>query len=181
MASSSATNPTSASPASPMRSEFKNAPSTPAVQLGSNVTKRLSSELMTLMMSESPGISAFPVGDDLTKWTGTLTGPSGTVYDQLTFKISLNFPSNYPFNPPIVKFESPCYHPNVDTHGNICLDILKEKWSAVLSVQTVLISVQSLFGEPNNDSPLNVEAADLWDNEPEFKIRLLQTYKPISD
>jgi ubiquitin-conjugating enzyme E2 C len=53
----------------------------------------------------------------------------------------------------------------VDTHGNICLDILKEKWSAVYNVQTILLSIQSLLGEPNNDSPLNGQAAQLWDNQ----------------
>ena len=44
-----------------------------------------------------------------------------------------------------VKFETPCFHPNVDTHGNICLDILKEKWSALYDVRTVLLSIQSLL------------------------------------
>ena len=62
---------------------------------------------------------------------------------------------------------TPCFHPNVDEHGNICLDILKEKWSAAYSVTTVLISLQSLLGEPNNDSPLNTTAAELWDRQAE--------------
>ena len=58
-----------------------------------------------------------------------------------------------------MRFETQCFHPNVDQHGNICLDILKEKWSAAYSVRTVLLSIQSLLGEPNNDSPLNAYAA----------------------
>jgi ubiquitin-protein ligase len=40
----------------------------------------------------------------------------------------------YPYQSPTVKFATPCFHPNVDTHGNICLDILKEKWSALYEV-----------------------------------------------
>ena len=58
-----------------------------------------------------------------------------------------------------MRFESQCFHPNVDQNGNICLDILKEKWSAAYSVRTVLLSIQSLLGEPNNDSPLDAYAA----------------------
>jgi ubiquitin-conjugating enzyme E2 C len=69
------------------------------------------------------------------------------------------------------------YHPNVDTHGNICLDILKEKWSAVYNVQTVLLSLQSLLGEPNNDSPLNLAAAEMWDKKEEFKEQVLKVWK----
>ena len=41
---------------------------------------------------------------------------------------------------------TPCFHPNVDQHGNICLDVLKEKWSAAYSVRTLLLSIQSLLG-----------------------------------
>lgn len=62
--------------------------------------------------------------------------------------------------------------------GNICLDILKEKWSAVYNVQTILLSLQSLLGEPNNASPLNAQAADLWTKDPvEYKRLLMLRYK----
>ena len=56
-------------------------------------------------------------------------GPNGTAYEGLSFRLTLTFTSEYPFKPPVVKFDTPCFHPNVDMHGNICLDILKEKWS----------------------------------------------------
>ena len=67
------------------------------------------------------------------------------MYDGLKYKLSLEFPNGYPYNPPTVKFVTPCFHPNVDQHGNICLDILKEKWSALYDVRTILISIQSLL------------------------------------
>jgi len=67
------------------------------------------------------------------------------VYDGLSYKLVLEFPSGYPYKAPTVKFETPCYHPNVDGSGNICLDILKEKWSALYDVRTILLSVQSLL------------------------------------
>uniref|UniRef100_G3VGT2 Ubiquitin-conjugating enzyme E2 C n=1 Tax=Sarcophilus harrisii TaxID=9305 RepID=G3VGT2_SARHA len=112
-----------------------------------SVGKRLQQELMTLM-----------------------------VYEDLRYKLSLEFPSGYPYNAPTVKFVTPCYHPNVDTQGNICLDILKDKWSALYDVRTILLSIQSLLGEPNIDSPLNTHAAELWTNPTAFKKYLLETY-----
>ena len=45
-----------------------------------------------------------------------------------------NIIPGYPYQSPTVKFTTPCFHPNVDSHGNICLDILKEKWSALYEV-----------------------------------------------
>ena len=83
----------------------------------------------------------------------------------MTFKLSFTFPSTYPYTSPNITFTTPMYHPNIDMRGNICLDVLKERWSAAYSVQTVLLSLQSLLGEPNNKSPLNAQAADLWDRK----------------
>ncbi|RXW24901.1 hypothetical protein EST38_g954 [Candolleomyces aberdarensis] len=131
-------------------------------------------------MSSSPGISAFPKNDgNLFEWVGTIEGPSETIYAGLTFKITISFPSNYPYVAPTIKYDTPCFHPNVDiASGAICLDILQDKWSAVYSVQTILLSLQSLLGEPNNNSPLNTEAASLWSKPQDFKAQLMKHYKP---
>ena len=63
--------------------------------LGDSValTKRLQSELMSLMASADPGVSAFPDGDSLFSWLGTIQGAAGTVYEGLSYKLSLKFPS----------------------------------------------------------------------------------------
>lgn len=59
----------------------------------------------------------------------------------------MEFPRGYPYKPPTVTFLTPCFHPNVDFEsGSICLDILKEKWSAMYDVKAILISLQSLLG-----------------------------------
>ncbi|XP_064024126.1 ubiquitin-conjugating enzyme E2 C isoform X2 [Pogoniulus pusillus] len=110
-----------------------------------SVGKRLQQELMALMMSGDKGISAFPESDNLFKWIGTIDGAAGTAYEELRYKLSLEFPSGYPYTAPTVRFLTPCYHPNVDTQGNICLDILKDKWSALYDVRTILLSIQSLL------------------------------------
>jgi ubiquitin-conjugating enzyme E2 C len=142
-----------------------------------SVARRLQSELMSLMTKADAGISAFPDGDNIFNWVGTIEGAAGTVYEGLTYKLSLAFPNDYPFKAPTVKFETPCFHPNVDQFGNICLDILKEKWSSVYDVRAVLLSIQSLLGEPNNASPLNAQAAQMWDNQEEYKRTLHKKYK----
>jgi len=148
-----------------------------------SVTKRLQSELMTLMLSPTPGISAFPDADgNMMHWTATITGPTETPYAGLNLKLSFSFPANYPYGPPAVLFKTPIYHPNIDFSGRICLDILKDKWSAVYNVQTVLLSLQSLLGEPNNASPLNNEAAQLHQKDPEqYQKKVLARHQDIDD
>lgn len=117
--------------------------------------------------------TAFPVGDNLFEWVATIKGSAETPYEGLTFKLKMAFPADYPYSAPTITFTTPCFHPNVDQHGNICLDILKDKWSAALSVSTILTSLRSLLADPNPASPLNGYAAQLWENqEGEFRLLL---------
>ena len=90
-------------------------------------------------MNATKGISAFPDGDNLLKWIATIQGPQDTVYQGLEYKLSMEFPLNYPYQPPLVKFQTAIFHPNVDLNGGICLDILKDKWSAVYNISTILL------------------------------------------
>ncbi|KAJ2902459.1 Ubiquitin-conjugating enzyme E2-20 kDa [Zalerion maritima] len=147
------------------------------------LTKRLQHELMTLMTSSTPGVSAFPDADgNLTSWKATIVGPDDTPYAKLTLRLSMNFPHNYPYHPPQVLFKTPIYHPNVDFSGRICLDILKDKWTPAYNIETILLSLQSLLGEPNNSSPLNGEAAELWDKDmEEFKRKVAARHRDIEE
>ena len=90
-----------------------------------SVTKRLRQELMNLMKTAIPGVSAFPSGEDILSWVATIKGTADTPYEGMAFKLSLRFTTSYPYVAPVVKFETSCFHPNVDQYGNICLDILK--------------------------------------------------------
>ncbi|XP_022138984.1 probable ubiquitin-conjugating enzyme E2 C [Momordica charantia] len=141
------------------------------------VAQRLQKELMSLMMSGGDlGVSAFPEGESIFTWIGTIEGGKGTAYEGLSYKLSLNFPMDYPFKPPLVKFETLCFHPNVDQYGNICLDILQDKWSSAYDCRTILLSIQSLLGEPNPESPLNSYAAALWNNTEDYRKMVHKQY-----
>lgn len=129
------------------------------------------------MMANEKSVSAFPDGDNLFRWIGIIQGPVGTVYEGLEYRLILEFPSGYPIIAPTVRFETSCFHPNVDENGNICLDILREKWSATYDVLSILLSIQSLLGDPNIASALNHQAAELWANQVLFKKCLIEKYE----
>lgn len=96
---------------------------------------------MTFIISDNKWISAFLELDNLFKRVETVHGTAGTeVYEDLRYKLSLEFPSGYPYKTLMVKFLTPCCHPSGDTKGNICLDIQKRKWSALCDIRATLLS-----------------------------------------
>ena len=86
-------------------------------------------------------------------------GPADSPFAGGVFKLSIHFPSDYPFKPPKVNFDTRIYHPNVNSSGVICLDILKDQWSPALTISKVLLSILSLLTDPNPDDPLWPEVA----------------------
>ena len=50
-------------------------------------------------------------------------------YNKGAFKITIDFPAEYPFKPPKITFQTKIYHPNIDEKGQVCLPITNaENW-----------------------------------------------------
>jgi len=91
---------------------------------------------------------------------GSFPGPDGTPYEGGHFQVDIVIPEQYPFQPVKMKFITKIYHPNVSSaSGAICLDILKDAWSPVLTLKSTLISLQSLLCSPEPADPQDAEVA----------------------
>lgn len=78
----------------------------------------------------------------------------------MLFLQDIVIPESYPFQPVKMKFITKVYHPNVSSaSGAICLDILKDAWSPVLTLKSTLISLQSLLCSPEPNDPQDAEVA----------------------
>ncbi len=126
--------------------------------------KRIKKELEELEHDPPSNCSAGPSGDDIYNWDATLMGPAGSVYEGGVFQLSIIFPSNYPFKAPKIKFVTRIYHPNINSAGGICLDVLKDQWSPALTISKILLSICSLLDDPNPDDPLVPDIADQYSN-----------------
>ncbi|CCJ28278.1 unnamed protein product [Pneumocystis jirovecii] len=120
------------------------------------------------MQQDPPaGVSASPIADNV--MNAVIIGPAETPFEDGTFRLVMQFDEQYPNKPPVVRFLSKMFHPNVYTNGELCLDILQNRWSPTYDVAAILTSIQSLLNDPNNNSPANAEAAQLnKDNKKEY-------------
>uniref|UniRef100_A0A672QCI9 E2 ubiquitin-conjugating enzyme n=1 Tax=Sinocyclocheilus grahami TaxID=75366 RepID=A0A672QCI9_SINGR len=96
--------------------------------------KRIIKELTDLGRDPPAQCSAGPVGDDLFHWQATIMGPNDSPYQGGVFFLTIHFPTDYPFKPPKVAFTTRIYHPNINSNGSICLDILRSQWSPALTI-----------------------------------------------
>ena len=125
--------------------------------------KRINKELKDIMNDPPAQCSAGPVGDDPFHWQATILGPTDSPFEGQwsdfelrmlclecfvsdcfnllfiggVFFLNINFPTDYPFKPPKFTFTTRIYHPNINSNGAICLDILRSQWSPALTVSKV--------------------------------------------
>ncbi|CAM8971123.1 unnamed protein product [Rhodiola kirilowii] len=125
-------------------------------------SKRILKELKDLQKDPPTSCSAGPVAEDMFHWQATIMGPADSPYSGGVFLVTIHFPPDYPFKPPKVAFRTKVFHPNINSNGSICLDILKEQWSPALTISKVLLSICSLLTDPNPDDPLVPEIAHMY-------------------
>jgi ubiquitin-conjugating enzyme E2 D/E len=124
--------------------------------------KRINKELVDMGRDPPASCSAGPLGDDLFHWQATIMGPEDSAYKDGVFFLAIHFPTDYPFKPPKVNFNTRIYHPNINSNGSICLDILRDQWSPALTISKVLLSICSMLTDPNPDDPLVPEIAHVY-------------------
>ena len=130
---------------------------------------RLKKEMEELNNYPPANCSAGIIDDDIYNWQATIVGPEGSPYEGGVFYLRIEFPHDYPFKPPKVSFITKIYHCNINTSGQICLDILKEQWSPALTISKVLLSICSLMDDQNPNDPLMSDIANLYiHNKQEF-------------
>lgn len=130
--------------------------------------KRIAKELEDVKKDQLSGVTLeMAEDDDLSHLKGTFLGPPGTPYEGGLFEVDIKIPSEYPFKPPIMKFDTRIYHPNISSQtGAICLDILKDAWTPILTLKSSLISLQSLLQSPEPTDPQDAQVAKIYLSDP---------------
>ncbi|XP_069860749.1 ubiquitin-conjugating enzyme E2 U isoform X1 [Dipodomys merriami] len=122
----------------------------------------LERDFRELRQNNFVGISASPVSDDMLKWEAEIEGLQDSMWQGLHFQLVLTFPSEYNHVPPVVKFTSIPFHPNVDPNtGRPSIDFLDNpaRWNPSYTLSSILLALQVMLSNPMLENPVNLEAS----------------------
>jgi len=114
--------------------------------------------------ASSSDIVLFPPDDsNLYAWSAHIRGPPDTPYADHWFTLKIQVPKQYPLAPPKVMFVTRVCHPNVHfKSGEICLDVLKDAWTPIWTLESTCRAIIALLGTPDATSPLNCDISNLY-------------------
>ena len=102
--------------------------------------KRMPKELSKTMKDiEESNVQLFQMKEDYSEFKALLKGPDDTPYEGGTFELSIEVPQDYPFKPPLIKFVTNIWHPNISIEGYrgsgiICLEEFKFEWNPARNI-----------------------------------------------
>ena len=125
--------------------------------------KRIKKELIDFNRDPPADCTAGPFDDcDIQHWQATIMGPDDSPYKGGVFFLDIQFPGDYPFKPPRVRFETRIYNPNIHRKGGICLDILNDSWRPHFTIRKVLLEIRALMMDPEYYDSVEPEIAEIF-------------------
>ena len=89
-----------------------------------------------------------------------IKGPVDSPFEGYDLLVDFDFPEQFPFKFPAIKFKTNIWHPNVKD-GKICEEMIGEKqWTPNKKVQEIVQALVSMLLEPDLHHPINHEAAN---------------------
>jgi ubiquitin-conjugating enzyme E2 M len=129
---------------------------------------RLQKDLDEIHISELVGVS-FPDRNDHSCFVVQLRPDTG-MWKSGKFDFEFKIPPDWPIEAPRLRLLTRTWHPNVTEEGQVCLNLLKETYTPVMTIDHLIAGLQFLFMEPCAISPLNVQAAKMYQRDmPKFQ------------
>ena len=146
-------------------------------QGGSNINriKRILREIAQCSKEPHSQIHFFPCESDIGFWHIILEGPIYTPYEDSTFLLYAEFPSEYPNKAPELRFITPIYHCNINKNGRICHSIFDRNYTITTTMKDIFSYIYGLLMTPEADDPLdNSMAAEFFASRSNYEAKARQ-------
>jgi ubiquitin-protein ligase len=132
------------------------APVVPIVSIPKETISRLLKDIKDMVSSsleEEYGVYYKHSDTNILKAYVLIVGPEDSLYFGGYYFFTIDFPINYPYEPPLFTFivsdSNTRFHPNFHKSGKVCLSMLNtwrgEQWTSCLTLKSVLITIVSIM------------------------------------
>ena len=125
------------------------------VSMGKQNILRLQKDIIDIIKNPLTDNGIYYAHDDtnMLKGYAMVYGPSDTIYRYGAYLFEFNFPTDYPYSPPKLKYLTndgvTRFHPNLYRSGKVCISILNtwrgEQWTSCQTIRSVLLMLVTLF------------------------------------
>lgn len=121
---------------------------------------RIVSELKYILNRPDPNVQVWVNAFAWEKWRVFVKGPDRTPYAGKWWSLYVTFPPNYPSCPPIFRFVSVPYHPNVSADGKVIFGAVDEDYRCDKRVHTMIMDVIRLLEHPELEQAIQPRIAE---------------------
>jgi ubiquitin-protein ligase len=125
----------------------------------SSSERRLLRELKPFAANRLENVQVWVDSTDLRTWRIFIEAPSGTPHEKRSWSALLDFPNEYPSAPPLLRFLSVPYHPNVSPEGKVLFSYIDTQYTAMMAPIDILTELTKLFAFPEIECALRKDVA----------------------
>jgi ubiquitin-protein ligase len=137
--------------------------------------KRIAKEIQNYSDNPHPFVAIFPCSN-INLWKILLLGPKSTPYENGLFLLYAQFPGDYPFKAPEVRFITPIYHCNMNSQGRICHSVFDRNYSPALTFRHIIDCVYGLILTPEPEDPLDNVIASFYLSDYQTYVKNAQQF-----
>ena len=138
--------------------------------------KRIYREMVIMHRKEHSFIEIYPCESDIQFWNAIITGPVGTPYEGGIFHIYINFPDEYPYKPPEIRFLTKIFHININLSGRIFISVLYSRYRPEIKILRLLESIYGLLMNPEATDSYETTASSLFKSSREDYNRIAKEW-----
>lgn len=110
--------------------------------------RRVIREILKIKRDNNPNVKVCVFEGNYSKWRAFIKGPGNSPYANKWLSLYIVLPDRYPLKPPLIRFITIPYHPNISDEGRPMFKEIDNSYSPALSISSFLQNISVLLDEP---------------------------------
>ncbi|OHT16596.1 hypothetical protein TRFO_41707 [Tritrichomonas foetus] len=124
--------------------------------------RRALKELNIIAHNPDPSYVVYSSHATPEEWRIFIRGPERSPFEGKWLNLFMKLPPKYPVKPPVFRFLTIPFHPNVSHEGRVFFSLIDNMYTPQSGIDAIITGIVNLLENPELDNPINKIAADLF-------------------